>query len=233
MKSEEAVRLLTDLGACGFPGEKAVQMSRFANYAEAWDSWPVEWVADRFWLLFRVAGKYGSTSNRFACGVLGECLRPSLRRATTLGSQARRAVNRVSRLLCRYARGEDVLRSDFAEAEAEARATAKAEARVAAWAEAKATRTAARVVVAAAEMWAAAAWVVVAAAKATRAAAEARAVKVTTAESAEKAESMRLTEAILHRVSADWLERRLRATSSRKNTGAGRSGGGRRRREGR
>jgi len=57
--------------------------------------------------------------------------------------------------------------------------------------------------------------------------------KVTAAESAEKAESMRLTEAILHRVSADWLKRRLRATSSRKNTGAGRSGGGRRRREGR
>ena len=116
MKSEEAVRLLKGLGACGFPGEKAVQMSRFADFAEAWDSWPVEWVADRFWLLFRVAGKYGSTSHRFACGVLGECLRPSLRRATTLGSQARRAVNRVSRLLCRYARKENILQSDFAAA---------------------------------------------------------------------------------------------------------------------
>jgi len=198
MKSEEAVRLLKGLGACGFPGEKAVQMSRFADFAEAWDSWPVEWVADRFWLLFHVAGKYGSTSHRFACGVLGECLRPSLRRATTLGSQARRAVNRVSRLLCRYARKENILQSDFAAAAAAA----------ATWAEARAAEAEAR------------------AAEATRAEAAwaARAVKVTAAESAEKADNMRLTEAILHRVSADFIKRRLRATSSRKNTGTGRSG---------
>ena len=183
MKIDEAVRLHKALGACGVPGETADLLREFSTYAEAWEKWPEELYQDRYWLLFRVAGKFGSKSHRFACRVLGECLAKPLRRQTEPQTEARRATNRVLWLLAKYGDGGWVTRQDFADA-AEA-AWAVGRAAQAAWA--------AR---AAWSVWAAdAAW----AARAARAAGA--------------------TKAIRSRVSASWLERRMRATVKAERSG--------------
>ena len=164
---DEAVRLHKALGACGVPGETEDLLRSFSTDAEAWEKWPDSHYRDRYWLLFRVAGKFGSKSHRFACKVLGECLAKPLRRQTEPRTEARRATNRVLRSLAKYGDGGRVTRPDFADAAGGAE-----------WAAAWAAR------------WA--------------------------AEAAEPAEG---TKAILARVSASWLERRMRATVKAERSG--------------
>ena len=179
MKIDEAVELYKALGACGVPGETADLLREFSTYAEAWEKWPEELYQDRYWLLFRVAGKFGSKSHRFACRVLGECLAKPLRRRTEPRTKARRATNRVLRLLAKHGDGGRVTRQDFADAAGAAGWAAGA----AGWAAERAAGAAG------AAGWAA--W------------------------AAEPAEG---TKAILARVSASWLERRMRATVKAKRS---------------
>ena len=182
MKIDEAVELYKALGACGVPGEKEDLLRSFSTYAEAWEKWPDSHYRDRYWLLFRVAGEFGCKSHCFACKVLGECLAKPMRRRTEPRTEARRATNRVLRLLAKYGDGGRVTRRDFADA-----ADAAWVAEWAAWA-AWAARWAAEPADAA---WAAG-W------------------------AAEPAEG---TKAILARVSASWLERRMRATVKAERSG--------------
>jgi len=192
MKIDEAVELYKALGACGVPGETADLLREFSTYAEAWEKWPEELYQDRYWLLFRVAGKFGSKSHRFACRVLGECLAKPLRRQTEPQTEARRATNRVLWLLAKYGDGGWVTRQDFADA-AEA-----------AWAVGRAAQAA----------WAArAAWW---AAEATETAGATEATATWAARAARAAEG---TKAMLARVSASWLERRMRATVKAERSG--------------
>ena len=183
MKIDEAVELHKALGACGVPGEKEDLLRSFSTCTEAWERWPSEHYCDRYWLLFRVAGEFGSESHRFACRVLGECLAKPMRRQTEPRTEARRATNRVLQLLAKHGDGGLVTRQDFADAAD------------AAWASGWA---------AGAARWAAgwAAWAAGWAAWA--------------AEAAEPAEG---TKAILARVSASWLERRMRATVKAERSG--------------
>ena len=190
MKIDEAVELDKALGACGVPGKKEDLLRSFSTDAEAWEKWPDSHYRDRYWLLFRVAGKFGSKSHRFACKVLGECLAKPLRRQTEPRTEARRVMNRVLQLLAKYGDGGRVTRPDFAEAAGWAVGWAAEDA---GWAAGWAVGWAAEDAGWAAE-WAAGAagW------------------------AAEWAEG---TKAILARVSASWLERRMRATVKAERSG--------------
>ena len=205
MKIDEAVELYKALGACGVPGKKEDLLRSFSTYAEAWEKWPEELYKDRYWLLFRVAGKFGSKSHRFACRVLGECLAKPLRRQTEPRTEARRVMNRVLQLLAKYGDGGRVTRPDCAEAAGWAVGWAAEDPGWAAgWAVGWAAEDAG---------WAAG-WAVGWAAEDAGWAAEWAAGAAGWA--AEPAEG---TKAILARVSASWLERRMRATVKAERSG--------------
>ena len=195
MKIDEAVELHKALGACGVPGEKEDLLREFSTCTEAWEKWPDEHYCDRYWLLFRVAGEFGSESHRFACKVLGECLAKPLRRQTEPRTEARRAMNRVLQLLAKYGDGGRVTRPDFAEA--------------AGWAIGWAAGAVGWAAQAAEDAW----W---AAERAAWAAEDAGWAAGRAAEAAWAAEG---TKAILARVSASWLERRMRATVKAERSG--------------
>jgi len=192
MKIEEAVKLHKALGVCGVPGQIKNLMQTFPDCAAAWDGWPVERASNLYWLLFRTAGKYGSKSHRFACRVLGECLGLGLQCLTNPKTEARASVNRVLRLLARYGAGEAIDRDEFYRASWAASAVAWA-ARAASWAAAGAAGGAA----------AGAAWEAAGAARAAAAGA------------AGDEGQKQLAVAIRSRVSAAYIERRMRATVTR------------------
>ena len=197
---DEAVRLHKALGACAVPGAKEDLLRSFSTCTEAWEKWPDEHYCDRYWLLFRVAGEFGSESHRFACRVLGEGLAKPMRRQTEPRTEARRATNRVLRLLAKHGDGGRVTRQDFADAARAARWAAEA---------------------AGAARWAAGAagWAAWAARWAAGAAGAAEAAGWAAWAARWAAEAAEGTKAILARVSASWLERRMRATVKAERSG--------------